>query len=56
MFGKPGKRTRRAILGLMELDHNGLIFDLSEEDIARELQLHRWPTAGRPPGNPVRPG
>ena len=56
MFGKPGKRTRKAIRGLMELDLNGLIFDLSDEEIARELQLHRWPAAGRPPGAPPRRG
>ena len=43
MFARPGKRTRKAIRGLMELDLNGVIFDLSEEEVARELRFHRWP-------------
>ena len=43
MFGKPGQGTRKAIRGLMELDLNGLILDLSEEEVAQELRFHRWP-------------
>lgn len=42
MFGKAGTPTRRAIRGLMEFELNGLILDLTREDIERDLRLHRW--------------
>ena len=56
MFGKPGARTRKAIRGLMELDLNGVIFDLSEEEVARELQFHRWLVSNKTRSNIPRPG
>ena len=44
MFGKAGTPTRRAIRGLMEFELNGLRLDLTNEDIERDLRLHRWTT------------
>ena len=54
MFARPGKRTRKAIRGLMELDLNGVVFDLSEEEVARELRFHRWPSE-QPRSRSTRP-